>query len=346
MQIVLDMQWEKKLEQGSVIQVSPLVEPLLALHGRLEDEMDARGLIHLATGRRSRAVNRYYCGLFTAGALVSGWWEALQGLQVLILDEVQVRSLAYSELFQMLAPLVERQELKVIIMSATLPQVQLQQFFGEEKCNKIIIPGRLFHLYRFELEPPSAFECDQELAQSLVELCLNEAVSFSGGLLVFVRGQALVELVASKLTDSMKSGQAPASLKGWRVLQWFSRADSEAHSQVFAMPDEDIRCIVMATEGLGVGKTCPGIRIVISSCDVNRLRGGMLKPTCNSKSGVLQEGGRVGRHPFLGAGRHIIMRPYESLPDSDEPEIMHAPLHRVSLRLLRDRRKGEDSAPK
>ena len=61
----------------------------------------------------------------------------------------QVRSLAYSELFQMLAPLEERQELKVIVMSATLPQVQLQQFFGEEKCNKIIIPGRLFHLYRF-----------------------------------------------------------------------------------------------------------------------------------------------------------------------------------------------------
>jgi hypothetical protein len=46
-----------------------------------------------------------------------------------------------------------------------------------------------------------------------------------------------------------------------------------------------------------VGKTFPSFRTVLSSGDVNRLRGDILSPTCNSKSGVMQEGGRVARHP-------------------------------------------------
>ena len=125
-------------------------------------------------------------------------------------------------------------------------------------------------------------------------------------------------------------------LKGWKVLQWFARADDEARDELLTIHDENKRCFIVSTDALGIGKTVPPFRTVISSCDVNRVRAGLLGSTCNSQYGILQEGGRVARHWFLGPGRHITLRQFSTLPMDHEPEIHHIPLHRVMLRLIRD----------
>ena len=56
----------------------------------------------------------------------------------------------------------------------------------------------------------------------------------------------------------------------------------------------------------------------------------------NSKEGILQEGGRVGRTPLLGPGRHLLLRQICRLPDTHAPEIQTGMLHRTTLRLVRD----------
>ncbi len=50
-QVLLEMQWAYELPRGIVAQVCPLIEPLVALHSRLEQELEAWSRIHPATGR-------------------------------------------------------------------------------------------------------------------------------------------------------------------------------------------------------------------------------------------------------------------------------------------------------
>ena len=51
-----------------------------------------------------------------------------------------------------------------------------------------------------------------------------------------------------------------------------------------------MKCLIVTTEGLGMGKTFVPFRTSISSCQVNRKRGGVLRPTSDSQNGVDQGG--------------------------------------------------------
>jgi hypothetical protein len=62
-QVLLEMQWGNGLAWGIVAQVCPLIEPLVALHSRLEDEMEAWNWIHLATGERRPELNNSVSGI-------------------------------------------------------------------------------------------------------------------------------------------------------------------------------------------------------------------------------------------------------------------------------------------
>ncbi len=222
---------------------------------------------------------------------------------------------------------------KLVVMSATFQPSKLAEFFGVDNCNTITLDGRLYPLYRFEPEKPMAFESDEDVAVALVDLNTSEASTYEGGILTFVRGQSMVERVAAMLTDKVKEYEW---LKGWKVLQWFARADDEARGELLTIHDKNKRCFSVSTDALGIGRTFRPFRTVISSCDVNRVRAGLLGPTCNSQYGILLEGGRVARYSFLGPGRHILLRQFSTLPMDHEPEIHHIPLHRVMLRLIRD----------
>ena len=56
----------------------------------------------------------------------------------------------------------------------------------------------------------------------------------------------------------------------------------------------------------------------------------------NAQEGVMQEGGRVGRDPFLGPGRLILLRQKNALPTVHTPEIRRCVLHKTTLRVVRD----------
>ena len=143
-----------------------------------------------------------------------------------------------------------------------------------------------------------------------------------------------MSLPASTLRALVKPGCA---LAGWRVVEWFAHAEEDLKDLALDVKDDDKRTIILSTDGLGAGKTFIPYRTVISTCQSNRKIGEiMMGNVPNSKQGVIQEGGRVARADFLGPGRHILLRQFESLPESHSPEIQTSPLHKTALRLVRD----------
>ena len=131
-QIVLQLFWaDMSLLARKVVHVCPLIEPLRGLHQRLEDEMDAHGQIRLATGRVSERGQSAWLVLMTARVLVQMWWELVKRPTIMIFDEAHIRSTAYSELFQMVLPMVSEKRVKLVVMSATLNNDTLADLFAD-----------------------------------------------------------------------------------------------------------------------------------------------------------------------------------------------------------------------
>ena len=160
---------------------------------------------------------------------------------------------------------------------------------------------------------------DAALQAALVHTTVNEATLDIGSILTFVRGRAFAESVAGEIRAFTKPNML---LSGWRVLVYYARAEEYIRILIAKLANDDFRAIVVSTEALGGGKTFPPFRTVISSCDNNRQITQMTMGVVpNSKEGVQQEGDRVARTPFLGPGRHILLRQLAALPDAHAPEI-------------------------
>ena len=333
-QIVLEMVQSGTLRKGTIVHTCPLIEPLRSLHERLEQEMSAHGKLNLATGAVSKYVRHHQLSLVTTGVLVVAWWDITEDATILIFDEAHIRSVAYSNLFQMVLPFVREKKLKLVVMSATLQAGPLIRFFESAKVGVMEVPGRRFSLYVFEPEEDLEFVDDHTLQATIVGVIVSEALLNIGGVIAFVRGQTMVECVVSLITEQTKPGK---DLEHWRVLPFFGRAEDDVKALVWKIGPDDVRTVIVTTDGLGAGMTCVPFRTVISSCQSNRKTDEHLMALMlNTKFGVKQEGGRVARDPKLGPGRHIRLRQDSVLPDMHPSEIQTCGLHNTVLRLVRD----------
>lgn len=333
-QIALELIRENIVNDGLVVHVCPLVEPLFGLHARLENEMEAHKEVHLATGQGSFPKKACRLALMTTGVLMNAWWEVIPKMTVLILDEVHIRSIEYTNLFQMVKRLLQERSFKLIIMSATLHISKWQTFFQEFSPSVLEISGRQFPLFVFEPEVDLVFDTDEALQDAMVHMILAEAEVDRGGILGFLRGQTMIECVHNAL---MQHTQQDGKLQGWRVYTYFSKAEEELKQLVWEIADDCTKAIVLTTEGLGAGKPFIPFRTVISSCEVLRkLNQTLMGVVANSQEAVMQEGGRVGRAAFLGPGRLILLRQKHALPETHTPEIRGCVLHKTTLRLVRD----------
>ena len=106
-------------------------------------------------------------------------------------------------------------------------------------------------MHVFEPAQDLAFENDEALAGAIVELVLSEALLDIGSILVFVRGKSMVERVADVLRGRCKAGM---EMHGWKVFAWFARAEEDLQSLVYNVKDDDVRTVIVSTDGLGAGK--------------------------------------------------------------------------------------------
>lgn len=255
----------------------------------------------------------------------------LRAYDTVIVDEAHERSLNVDFLLGILKrALARRNDLKVIISSATLDTGKFAGFFGN--AASIEVPGRLYPVETRYMPPPEDSERD-------LPGDVDEAVASlppEGDILVFLPGERDIRETAELL--SRKRGADN------EVLPLYASLPAGEQRRVFAPSPK--RKIILSTNVAETSLTIPGIRAVIDSglarisryihrTQVQRLQ---IEPV--SKASAKQRAGRCGR---VGPGICIRLYSREDHERRDEftpPEILRSSLAGVILSML-DLRLGD-----
>ena len=214
----------------------------------------------------------------------------LRADDTIIVDESHERSLNVDFLLGILKRiLARRQDLKVVISSATLDAGRFSEFFGHAPV--IAVPGRLFPIEIAYRPPPEDEERDlpRDVAAAVAELPPDDDI------LVFLPGERDIRETADVLTDVRGGTDDVIPLL----------ASLPAAEQRRAFLPSSRRRIILATNVAETSVTIPGIRAVIDSglqrlsryihrTQVQRLQ---IEPV--SQASARQRTGRCGR---LGPG--------------------------------------------
>ena len=253
----------------------------------------------------------------------------LTGIELLIFDEYHERNLQ-ADLGLALALDVQaglREDLKILIMSATLDNNPIQELLPDAHC--IVSQGRA---YPIEYYYQSSM-AKQGLIFDLVKLIKRAYQEQSGNILVFVAGIKEIKQCHSLLNDyfaGLKEKVLIAPLYGALTLQ-------EQQKAITACAP-DTRKIVIATNIAETSLTIDGISVVVDSgferCMTYQAQSGIgkLQSQRISTASATQRAGRAGR---LSAGSCYRLWSAETrLSRQISPEISRSDLTSLVLELL------------
>jgi ATP-dependent helicase HrpA len=247
----------------------------------------------------------------------------------LILDEAHERSLNIDFLIGYLKRLlVRRQDLKLVISSATMDAGAFAEFFnvGGVPAPVIEAPGRLFPVTEFFLPPMEDEDLPQQVARAVDYLGEIEP---HGDVLVFLPGEREIRDCAEVL-DGRR-------YRGTEVLPLFARLGLGEQQRVFQPGPK--RRLILATNVAETSLTIPRIACVVDSgvARVSRWSPGrgvqrlQIEPV--SQASARQRKGRCGR-----VRDGVCVRLYEAdelleRPEFTDPEIRRSSLAGVILRM-------------
>ncbi len=253
----------------------------------------------------------------------------LRQYQVLILDEAHERSLNIDFLLGYLKRLLEqRQDLKLVISSATLDAGSFAAFFTIDGKPAPVIeaPGRMFPVAEFFLPPNDDEDLPQHVARAVDML---NRIDPRGDALVFLPGEREIRECAEVLEGRRYPGTG--------VLPLFARLGLGDQQRVFHPGNQ--RRIILATNVAETSLTIPRIACVIDSgiARVNRWSPGrgvqrlQIEPV--SQASARQRKGRCGR-----VRDGVCIRLYEEndlteRAEFTDPEIRRSSLAGVILRM-------------
>jgi len=252
----------------------------------------------------------------------------LSGVGLVILDEFHERSLqadlALALLLDVQAGL--RDDLKLLIMSATLDNARLQTLLPDAPV--IASEGRAFPVERRYLSLPAHQRFDEAVAIATAELLRQEP----GSLLLFLPGVGEIQRVQEQLAGRVGTDVALCPLYG---------ALSLADQRKAILPAEKgTRKVVLATNIAETSLTIEGIRLVVD-CAQERVarfdpRTGLTRLVTQrvSQASMTQRAGRAGRlEP--GICLHLLGKEQaERVAPQGEPEILQSDLCGLLMELL------------
>ncbi|MGX7354680.1 ATP-dependent helicase HrpB [Citrobacter sp. ESY80] len=252
----------------------------------------------------------------------------LMGVGLVILDEFHERSLQADLALALLLDVQQglRDDLKLLIMSATLDNGRLQQMLPDAPT--IVSEGRAFPVERRYQPLAAHLRFAEAVAVATAELLRHE----SGSLLLFLPGVGEILRVQEQLATRVGSDVLLCPLYGALTL-------AEQRQAILPAP-QGKRKVVLATNIAETSLTIEGIRLVVDSAQerVARYdaRTGLTRLITQriSQASMTQRAGRAGRlEP--GICLHLLAKEQaERAAAQGEPEILQSDLSGLLMELL------------
>jgi ATP-dependent helicase HrpB len=184
---------------------------------------------------------------------------ALDGVAGVLFDEFHERSLDadLGLAFALDAQAALREDLKLLVMSATLDGARVRALLGQpsqDQAPLIESQGRAFPVAtRYVARKPSA-----RIEDEVARVTLDALASESGSILVFLPGQGEIRRVAEILEARVRSHRVD-------IAPLYGALDSRAQDLAIAPAPEGRRKIVLATSITETSLTIEGVRVVVDS---------------------------------------------------------------------------------
>ena len=256
--------------------------------------------------------------------------EGGDGVGCVVVDEFHERSLDADLALAMLKEAKGlREDLRIVVMSATLDADAVASFLGDN-VEVLHVPGRLFPVdIEYAGDDPRPVE--ERVARVLRGHFDDEAAaSASGDVLVFLPGVREIE-------NTMREIRRDAERAGYDVLPLHGQLEKEEQDEAVRFIEGGRPRVICATNVAETSLTLPGVRLVVDSGLVRQAgydaKRGVSTLTTEriSRASAEQRAGRAGR---VAAGRCIRLwsrMTHNALPAYDVPEVRRTDLCDAAL---------------